>query len=108
MIAMAMACKPAILIADEPTTALDVSTQKGILDLMKALRDEHNTAIIFISHDLNLLSGFAERALVMKDGKVVEQGLVTDVFNNPTHPYTRGLLSCRPPLYLKLKSGGAI
>lgn len=102
MIAMAMACKPAVLIADEPTTALDVSTQKSILDLMKALRDEHNTAIIFISHDLNLLSGFAERALVMKDGKVVEQGLVKDVFNNPKHPYTRGLLSCRPPLKSRL------
>ena len=98
MIAMAMACKPAVLIADEPTTALDVSTQKGILELMKALRDEHNTAIVFISHDLNLLSGFAERTLVMKDGKVVEQGPVSEVFNNPSHPYTRGLLSCRPPL----------
>jgi peptide/nickel transport system ATP-binding protein len=102
MIAMAMACKPAILIADEPTTALDVSTQKGILDLMKALREEQNTAIIFISHDLNLLSGFAERALVMKDGKVVEQGLVSEVFNHPSHPYTHGLLSCRPPLKSRL------
>jgi len=102
MIAMAMACKPSILIADEPTTALDVSTQKGILDLMKALRDEHNTAIIFISHDLNLLSGFAEKALVMKDGKVVEYGTVKEVFNQPSHPYTRGLLSCRPPLKSRL------
>ena len=102
MIAMAMACKPSILIADEPTTALDVSTQKGILDLMKALRDEHNTAIIFISHDLNLLSGFAEKALVMKDGKVVEYGAVKEVFNQPSHPYTRGLLSCRPPLKSRL------
>lgn len=102
MIAMAMACKPSILIADEPTTALDVSTQKGILELMKALRDEHNTAIIFISHDLNLLSGFAEKAMVMKDGKVVEYGSVKDVFNNPSHPYTRGLLSCRPPLKSRL------
>jgi peptide/nickel transport system ATP-binding protein len=102
MIAMAMACKPSILIADEPTTALDVSTQKGILELMKGLRDEYNTAIIFISHDLNLLSGFAEKAMVMKDGKVVEYGNVKDVFNHPAHPYTRGLLSCRPPLKSRL------
>jgi peptide/nickel transport system ATP-binding protein len=102
MIAMAMACKPSILIADEPTTALDVSTQKGILELMKGLRDEYNTAIIFISHDLNLLSGFAEKAMVMKDGKVVEYGDVKDVFNHPAHPYTRGLLSCRPPLKSRL------
>lgn len=102
MIAMAMACKPSVLIADEPTTALDVSTQKGILELMKALRDEFNTAIIFISHDLNLLSGFAEKTIVMKDGKVIEYGAVKDVFNNPSHPYTRGLLSCRPPLKSRL------
>lgn len=102
MIAMAMACKPSVLIADEPTTALDVSTQKGILELMKALRDEYDTAIIFISHDLNLLSGFAEKAMVMKDGKVVEYGTVSEVFHHPTHPYTRGLLSCRPPLKSRL------
>jgi peptide/nickel transport system ATP-binding protein len=69
---------------------------------MKALRDEFNTAIIFISHDLNLLSGFAEKTIVMKDGKVIEYGAVKDVFNNPSHPYTRGLLSCRPPLKSRL------
>lgn len=102
MIAMAMACSPAVLIADEPTTALDVSTQKGILELMKQLRDEYQTAIIFISHDLNLLSGFAERTLVMKDGEVVEQGSVDQVFTQPTHPYTKGLLACRPPLHQRL------
>lgn len=98
MIAMAMACQPDVLIADEPTTALDVSTQKGILALMQQLREEQGTAILFISHDLNLLSGFADRAAIMQHGHLVEEGSIDQVFQNPQHPYTRALLACRPPL----------
>lgn len=98
MIAVAMACKPEVLIADEPTTALDVSTQKNILTLMKRLRDDYGTAILFISHDLNLLSGFADNVLIMQQGLHVESGPVDQVFMHPKEAYTRGLISCRPPL----------
>ena len=98
MIAVAMACKPEVLIADEPTTALDVSTQKNILTLMKRLRDDYGTAILFISHDLNLLSGFADNVLIMRQGEQVESGPVDQVFMHPKEAYTRGLISCRPPL----------
>ena len=102
MIAMAMACKPEVLIADEPTTALDVSTQKNILMLMKKLRDQHGTAILFISHDLNLLSGFADSALILQNGALVESGPVDHVFMHPSASYTRGLINCRPPLEKRL------
>ena len=98
MIAMAMACNPALLIADEPTTALDVTVQAQMLRLIDELRREHNTAVIFITHDLGVVAEIADRILVMYRGHVVEQGAVLDIFTNPRHPYTKGLLACRPKL----------
>ncbi|MCA8833016.1 ABC transporter ATP-binding protein [Hymenobacter pini] len=98
MIAMAMACNPAILIADEPTTALDVTVQAQVLRLMDGLRRQHHTAVIFITHDLGVVAEIADRILVMYRGRVVEQGPVLDIFTNPQHPYTKGLLACRPKL----------
>ncbi|WBA41162.1 ABC transporter ATP-binding protein [Hymenobacter canadensis] len=98
MIAMAMACNPAILIADEPTTALDVTVQARMLRLIDDLRRQHNTAVIFITHDLGVVAEIADRILVMYRGRVVEQGPVLDIFTNPQHPYTKGLLACRPKL----------
>lgn len=96
MIAMAMACNPSLLIADEPTTALDVTVQKAILALMKELQQKYDTSILFITHDLGLISQMADEVLVMHDGTIVEQGPMDQVFSNPVHPYTRGLLACRP------------
>ncbi len=98
MIAMAMSCNPDILIADEPTTALDVTVQKTILELMNDLRKEIDASIIFITHDLGVIAEIADRVIVMYKGKIVEQGNVYDIFSNPQHPYTKGLLACRPPL----------
>lgn len=103
MIAMAMSCDPKILIADEPTTALDVTIQKTILDLMKKLQAKHNMGIIFISHDLGVIAELADKVMVMYKGKIVEQGRVYDLFKNPQHPYTKGLLACRPRLDVRLK-----
>ncbi|WP_460575800.1 ABC transporter ATP-binding protein [Hymenobacter coalescens] len=103
MIAMAMACQPAILIADEPTTALDVTVQARILRLIDDLRRLRNTAVLFITHDLGVVAEIADRILVMYRGKVVEQGRVLDIFTNPQHPYTKGLLACRPKLSLGRK-----
>lgn len=103
MIAMAIACKPQILIADEPTTALDVTVQATILDLLRQLRDENDMSIIFITHDLGVIAEIADRVMVMYHGQVVEEGPVFDIFDNPQHPYTKGLLSCRPRLDLRLK-----
>jgi peptide/nickel transport system ATP-binding protein len=103
MIAIAIALNPGILIADEPTTALDVTVQKTILDLLKELQTKHGMSILFITHDLGLISGFADRVLVMHKGKIVEQGTAKDIFQNPGHPYTKGLLSCRPPLDVRLR-----
>ena len=102
MIAMAMSCNPGILIADEPTTALDVTVQKTILELMHKLRDEKDMAIVFITHDLGVIAEIADRVLVMYQGKIVEQGSVLEIFENPKHPYTKGLLACRPPLGKRL------
>ncbi len=102
MIAMAMSCKPNILIADEPTTALDVTVQATILDLMFKLQREHEMGILFITHDLGVIAELADKVIVMYKGKIVEQGSVLDIFSNPQHPYTKGLLACRPPLNKRL------
>lgn len=95
MIAGALACNPRLLIADEPTTALDVTTQKQILDLLKKMKDHFQMSLILISHDLKVISSMADRVLVMLDGQVVEQGTVDEVMQNPQHPYTQMLLGSR-------------
>ena len=98
MIAMAMSCEPSVLIADEPTTALDVTVQKTILQLMQELQREKDMGILFITHDLGVIAELADKVVVMYKGKIVEQGNVWEIFTNPKHPYTKGLLACRPPL----------
>ncbi len=103
MIAMAMSCNPAILIADEPTTALDVTVQARILDLLKELRDKRGMSIIFVTHDLGIIAEIADTVAVMYQGKVVEYGPLEQIFNNPQHPYTKGLLACRPQPDKRLK-----
>ncbi len=103
MIAMAMSCEPSVLIADEPTTALDVTVQATILQLMKDLQKENGMGILFISHDLGVIAELADKVVVMYKGKIVEEGSVEDIFTNPKHPYTKGLLACRPPLNRRLK-----
>ena len=103
MIAMAIACKPKVLIADEPTTALDVTVQKEIILLLKELQRETGMSIIFISHDLSLVSEIANRVLVMYRGEIVEQGNAVDIFNNPKHLYTKALINSRPSLEVRLK-----
>ena len=102
MIAMAMSCDPDILIADEPTTALDVTVQKTILELMNDLKNELDSSIIFITHDLGVIGEIADRVIVMYRGNIVETGTVLDIFEKPQHPYTRSLLACRPPLDKRL------
>ena len=104
MIAMAIACKPDILIADEPTTALDVTVQKEIIALLKTIQKETKMSIIFISHDLALISEIADRVLVMYQGKIVEQGSVNTIFKNPKHVYTKALINSRPSLHVRLKT----
>lgn len=96
MIAMAIACNPLLLIADEPTTALDVTVQKNILQLIGELQTEHQMSVLFISHDLGVIHEVANEAAIMRKGKIVEFGAVQDVFTNPKHPYSRGLVACRP------------
>ena len=98
MIAMALTCNPQILIADEPTTALDVTIQAQILDLMVQLKDDYDTAIIMITHDLGVIAEIAQRIVVMYAGKVVEEGKTLAIFEDPKHPYTRGLLKSIPKL----------
>jgi oligopeptide/dipeptide ABC transporter ATP-binding protein len=105
MIAMALSCNPKILLADEPTTALDVTIQAQILDLMLQLKDETGTAIILITHDLGLVAETCERVIVMYAGKVVEQAPVDDIFDNPLHPYTVGLLRSIPKLRTSPRHG---
>jgi peptide/nickel transport system ATP-binding protein len=101
MIAMAMSCSPSLLICDEPTTALDVTVQKTILQLIKELQQTQQMGVIFITHDLGVVAEVADRAVVMYKGEIVETGKVSDLFRNPQHPYTKGLLACRPVLHPK-------
>ena len=101
MIAIAMSNSPSLLICDEPTTALDVTVQKTILDLIRELQQTANMGVIFITHDLGVVAEIADRALVLYKGKVVEEGSVANLFHNPRHPYTKGLLNCRPILHVK-------
>jgi oligopeptide/dipeptide ABC transporter ATP-binding protein len=96
MIAMALACQPDVLIADEPTTALDVTIQAQIVELVKELRDELGTAIIWITHDLSVIAGIADRVIVMYAGCVVEEAVVDDLYDDPRHPYTVALLNSLP------------
>jgi peptide/nickel transport system ATP-binding protein len=103
MIAMALSCNPNVLIADEPTTALDVTVQKTILQLMDELRKEIDASIIFITHDLGVIAEIADRVIVMYKGHIVEEGNVLEIFVNPKHPYTKSLLACRPPLKFRMK-----
>src|ERR1051326_94741 len=98
MIAMAISCNPSILIADEPTTALDVTVEHTILELLKKLQRERSMSIMFITHDLGVIAELADRVIVMYKGRIVEEGSVWKIFANPQHPYTKGLLACRPPL----------
>jgi peptide/nickel transport system ATP-binding protein len=103
MIAMAMCCKPSLLICDEPTTALDVTVQKTILQLIKELQAEENMGVIFITHDLGVVSELADNVVVMYKGEIVERDTAKSIFKNPQHPYTKGLLACRPVLHTKGK-----
>jgi peptide/nickel transport system ATP-binding protein len=103
MIAMAMSCNPKLLIADEPTTALDVTIQAQILDLMRELKKVHNTAIMMITHDLGVVAEMCDRVIVMYAGKVVEEADVVTLFTNPKHPYTQGLMKSVPSLDVKEK-----
>ncbi|MEE2756232.1 MAG: ABC transporter ATP-binding protein [Myxococcota bacterium] len=103
MIAMALSCNPKLLIADEPTTALDVTIQAQILDLLRRLRDQRGMGMIFITHDLGVIAEIADEVAVMYRGKLVEYGGVKQIFESPEHPYTKGLLACRPKLESKLR-----
>ena len=99
MIAMALACNPRLIIADEPTTALDVTIQAQILDLLRELKDKINSSIMLITHDLGVIAGMADYVVVMYAGRVVEMGTVYEVFKNPSHPYTMGLMASRPGVH---------
>jgi len=103
MIAMALSCNPKILIADEPTTALDVTVQKSVLDLLKKLQTKFKMSVLFITHDLGVIAQIADRVMVMYQGEIVEKGSVKDIFQHPQHPYTKGLLACRPRMDKRLK-----
>jgi peptide/nickel transport system ATP-binding protein len=103
MIAMALACNPKLLIADEPTTALDVTVQREIVTLLKNLQTEYGMSILFISHDLSLVAEIADKVLVMYQGKIVEQGITKDVFQNPKHVYTKALIASKPPTNIRIE-----
>lgn len=98
MIAMALSCNPSLLIADEPTTALDVTIQAQILDVLRKMKSEFNMSIMMITHDLGIIAEMADHVVVMYAGKVVEKGTIADIINNPMHPYTRGLLKAKPSI----------
>ena len=103
MIAMALSCQPSVLIADEPTTALDVTIQAQIFDLLRAIQTDMDTAVILITHDMAVIAEFAKRVVVMYAGSKVEEGLVRDIIDTPQHPYTKGLIRCVP--FLKKDPG---
>jgi ABC-type dipeptide/oligopeptide/nickel transport system ATPase component len=103
MIAMALACQPKLLVADEPTTALDVTIQAQILDLLRDLRQKLGMSVLLITHNFGIVANFADRVLVMLDGKLVEQGPVKEILRSPKHPYTKALLDCIPRLGQKAK-----
>ncbi len=103
MIAMALSCQPSVLIADEPTTALDVTIQAQIFDLLRQVQLEMKTSVILITHDMSVIAEFADRVVVMYAGRKVEEGLVRDIIDNPHHPYTQGLINCVP--FLKKDPG---
>ncbi len=103
MIAMAISCEPSLLIADEPTTALDVTIQKTILELLLKLQKKYGMSVIFITHDLGVIAQIARRVVVMYRGNVMEEGDVEQIFKNPQHPYTQGLIACRPPVDKRYK-----
>jgi oligopeptide/dipeptide ABC transporter ATP-binding protein len=105
MIAMALSCHPQLLLADEPTTALDVTIQAQIMDLMLRLREETRTSIVLITHNLGLIAEMARRVIVMYAGKVAEEALVRDLFREPLHPYTQGLLGSIPVMGRKFTTG---
>ena len=107
MIAMALACRPKLLLADEPTTALDVTVRRQILDLLDGLQKKHGMAVLLITHDLNLVRQFADRVAVMENGYLVEQGEVAEVFARPAHPYTRRLLASKPVRHVAPLQDGA-
>lgn len=96
MIAISLACQPKLLIADEPTTALDVTIQAQILELLNRLQEQHNLSLLFITHNLGVVAQIANRVIIMYAGKIVEEALVRDLFDNPLHPYTQGLLNSIP------------
>ena len=98
MIAMALACRPSVLIADEPTTALDVTVQAQVFDLLKELQEKTGTAIILISHDMGVIAEMADRVMVMYAGRIVEEASTDEILENPKHPYTQGLIACVPHL----------
>src|SRR5207245_7706751 len=98
MIAMAIACEPKLLIADEPTTALDVAVQRQILELIAGLQARRRMSVLFITHDLSLVGEIADQVVVMRHGEIREQGPAEQIFSAPQDPYTRALLACRPPL----------
>ena len=103
MIAMSLVTNPDLLLADEPTTALDVTVQARILEILRELRDDLGIAVLFVTHDLGVVANVADRVVVMYQGKIVEQGEVRDIFQNPSHPYVKGLLACRPTLDTKYR-----
>lgn len=104
MIAMALMCEPEVIVADEPTTALDVTVQAQILDLLAEVKDNLDAAIVLITHDLGVVAGLADRVAVMYAGRIVEQGTVGDIFASPAHPYTQGLLACTPRLDIETEA----
>ena len=103
MIAMALICKPKLLIADEPTTALDIIVQKEIIELIKELQKQNSMSVLFISHDISLVSHIADKIIVMKEGEIIEKGKKTNILKSPSHPYTKTLLKSKPPLNIRLR-----